>query len=135
MDKLPIDLALTQQFLYSNIADQQALIERNKVAILELLFRAEKNNINIEAARKYIKIQEELTPSKPLEVQKKKVEIASQNATIERQIMENLEGQERLIRHKETIAAAELAKIELQKTLQESEEAHTKLIDDFLKSV
>lgn len=131
-DSMPF-MPLSQQTLKVQILDQVAAIERAKLAILELIDRQNRNNVNISAAMKAIQEIESQEALTPIEKQRLKMQVAAQNHTIERQTLENLEGQERAAKHIEQIEAATKAKADFELRLKQINAAHGELTEEVFK--
>ena len=121
-----MNILLSQQTLRSAIAEQAASIERAKLATAEMWDRFDKNNVNMGAATKVITELSEAEREKkgPLEKQRLRLQISAQRHTIERQLLENMEGEARIISYSEQLKAAIAAKRQYEFDLQRSIEAH-----------
>lgn len=126
------DYLAEQQRLVWQIAQQVAAQEQNKYAIMDLAGKMKRNEENISLSElDLLKYQEERRGEEsPLEKQKVKSYVASQRATIERQILENLEIRERLSRHKSDIEASFSAAERYRKNLADLQAAHGPLPQD-----
>lgn len=123
---------LSQQMLRWQIAEQETAVQRNRVAVLEMVERKRNNDANIFAAKGYIqqieaKLKEQSTP---LERQKLLAARAQQHSTIERQVLENMEGAERANGYDEAIVAALKTKREYEQQLNDLEQAHGRMTDE-----
>lgn len=127
MSDVTPDYDLSQQQLRYQIAEQTMAIERNRLAVIELLARTRRNNTNIEAAGVAIEQLKIETPTTATAKQKVKSQIAAQVATIERQKLENLEAKERAQLHSEQMLTAVKARNEYGEQLNSLEETHGKL--------
>lgn len=119
-----MNILLSQQLLIYNLAEQSCAVERAKLAILEMLDREVKNNTNIANAEKVIQELESIDKDSLIEKQRLRMQVAAQRHTIERQLLENLEGQQRITSHREQIKSALAAREKFQFDLDSSITAH-----------
>lgn len=117
-------IPLVQQTFRMQITDQEAAIQRNWTQILEAVDLQKKNDINITAAQKAVTELEEAETKTNLEAQKKKMQIAAQKHTIERQLLENMEAEEKINRLTSMIEDAKRAKNDYETKLKLSIDAH-----------
>ena len=122
--------ALGIQTLRMQVAEQGAAIERHKLAVIEMVDRMARNERNITAADRTIDELRLASPNGAIGQQKVKMEIAAQQHTIERQVLENLEALERIKRSLENAEAAKKAREEYAKNLADMEKAHGPLTDE-----
>ena len=123
MDAGPLPF-LGIQTLRMQVAEQQAAIQRARLAALEMVDRRQRNERNIQAAKLTIEELGRAAPDSPIGQQKVRMEIAAQQHTIERQILENLEGEQRAEQALERARAAVKSELEYTNNLSAMEEAH-----------
>ena len=118
------------QTLRMQVAEQLTALERHRLAILEMVDRRMRNETNIAAARLAITELEKVPPNGAVSTQRRRMEIAAQQHTIERQILENLEGAERAARSADAITSTHEALARYRHDLAAMENAHGKLTEE-----
>lgn len=137
-DRLP-QTNLTQQMLRWQIAQQKESVERARTAVCELADRKARNDANIVAAKKAVAEIENAArnvgEASAVEKQRLRSQLHAQRATIERQILENLEGSERAARHDEAEKSA-LKSLEVyERQLGELDAAHGPLTEELYQAL
>lgn len=125
-DVMP-DYQLSTQMLRWKLAEQRLSLEKSRVVILEMADRSRRNLVNVEAAKLELDrlIALLATDDKtPLDKQRLRLQIAGQKATIERQLLENMEGAERAVKQDEVMEASIRTIGEMEKQLKGLEETH-----------
>lgn len=123
MDATP-DWELSQQLIRMQIAEQDWTLERHKHGIMEQLTKIKNNLININGTRLVLKELEEKQDLTGISLQRSKSQIAAHNATLERQILENMEAEDRIQYYKDAIKATIKAKEDYITRLHELEKVH-----------
>lgn len=125
MDVVP-NYELSMQMLVYQMAEQRTAKERKKVEIMEMLDRKVRNLRNMEAARKALEELEGNKASAPtaLDRQKIRTAIAAQQHNIEKQMLENMEADERIVKADEAIQASEESWLQYDQNLKDLEKVH-----------
>lgn len=126
-DPTKLELGMIQQRAVQEIAEHQAAVERHRSEILGLLIRRQKNQINMVLAEQVIVSLKEKQGGTPIEIQRRIMDAASQRATIERQSLENMEGDQRITIHREQIEAEDVAIVAARSRLIDQENAHGRI--------
>lgn len=126
-------IPLSQQIVKMHLAEHNLAIEKAKVLILEMTERKLKNNENIVKTQEEIDLLELKDEPFLIANQKKKMHIAAQKATIERQIFENMEADQRIEKAQQTILNHEKAFNECTETLKDLIKAHKDLTLNYFK--
>jgi|SRR3990167_78734 len=134
MDAVPTPY-LGIQTLKMQVADQLAAIERHKLAVIEMLDRQQKNANNIAAARRAIAEMEMSRPDTSIGKQRLKSQIAAQHNTIERQLLENLEGSERAEKALENVEACRRSAGKYGQDLADMEKTHGPLTNELFDTI
>jgi len=132
-----INCQTEQQRLKTQILDQTALAERQKLAIMELADKKQANLDNIAASEKAIVgllDQLEKQPGK-IEALRLKSQMSNLQALIDRQLLENVEFIERKDKILESWQAALKAREHFERNLSSMAEAHGTLTEDKYKEM
>jgi hypothetical protein len=126
-----------QQRLAVQVLEQRLAMSRSALEVMEILDRIEKNRANIVStlsALDGLKAEQEQAPS-ALEKQRKKAQLFSLMANVERQTLENLELEERADQIAARSKAEREAKDRFSQQLLALDDAHGKLVEEPLELV
>lgn len=120
---MEMNVRLGQQTLAWQVAEQKTAVERHRLQIVEMHDRIARNNVNIAATQKAI-AELRKKAGTAVEGQRRKVEIAALEHTVEKQRLENMEAKERYLTSLKGIESAAKAATDFAANLTDMNAAH-----------